>query len=165
VLASADPPEAQLAMNLRWHLPFRWVSDPSGEELARPLGFWNADERGGVMQPFVLLVAPDGRTLVEHRSRDFADREDDEDVIHALRALGRPARAEPVPWEPGVEPKPTESAFGTEAFGPYFRGVRSCCRALAPRMREDDDAAELWQTERMARSFLAAWRIRRSPPR
>jgi hypothetical protein len=161
VLASVDPPAAQLAMNHTWHLPFRWVSDPGGTRLARPLDAWNPDERGGLFHPLVLLVAPDGRELVRHRSRDFADRGDDEDVLQALRHLRLSSR-NPPPWQPSeVEPEPTAAAFRPEAFGPYFRGIRSNTTALAKRMRDPADAEELRRTTRMAESFLEAWKQRR----
>ena len=162
MLASADPPAAQLAMNRNWHLPFRWVSDPGGTRLARPVDAWNAEERGGVFVPLVLVVAPDGRAVLEHRSRDFADRGDDEDVLEALRGLSLPPRAETGPWDPGVEPQPTENAFRTEAFGPYFRGIRFNLKALGPRMRDEQDAAELARAGQMAQSFLDAWKERRA---
>jgi hypothetical protein len=162
VLASVDPPAAQLAMNATWHLPFRWVSDPGGEQLARPLEAWNAADHGGVFHPLVLLLAPDGRTLVEHRSRDFADRASDDDVLSALRELSLPPLDPPPPWDPGVAPQPTESAFRPDAFAAYFRGVRFSSLALAKRMRDDGDRAEVAQTESMAASFLQAWKERRA---
>lgn len=163
MLASVDPPAAQLAMNRTWHLPFRWVSDPDGSRLAKPLDAWNPDEHGGLFHPLVLLVSPSGQVLVRHRSRDFADREDDTDVVSALRDLKLEAVAEPAPWEPrGVEAEPTSSAFRVEAFGPYFRGLRFGTSALAGRMRDDRDREELESTTRMAASFLDAWRHRRS---
>jgi hypothetical protein len=162
VLVSGDPPAAQLAMNERWHLPFRWVSDPGGERLATPLDAWNPQERGGVFHPLVLLVAPGGEVLVRHRSRDFADRPDDSDVLEALGALGLSAREVPLPWAPGgFQPQPTESAFRPDAFGAYFRGLRLGTRALAGRMRDEQDAAEVRQTSEMAGSFLDAWSRRR----
>ena len=163
VLASADPPAAQLAFDRTWHVPFPWVSDPDGQRFARPLDAWNADERGGIFHPLVLLLAPDGRELLRHRSRDFADRGDDADVLDALRGLGLPALPVPPPWEPdGIEPQPTESAFRPEAFGPYFRGLRFGTRALAQRMRDADDRAELETTSTTAASFLHAWKDRRA---
>jgi hypothetical protein len=140
VLASVDPPSAQLAMNARWHLPFRWVSDPSGERLVRPLEGWNADERRGLFHPLVLLLAPDGEVLVRHRSRDFSDRPDDRDVLEALASLRLPARTLPAPWAPeGVNPEPTASAFRSEGFGAYFRGLKLGTKALAGRMRDEQD--------------------------
>jgi hypothetical protein len=162
VLASTDPPGAQLAMNRTWHLPFPWVSDPDGARLAKPLDAWNADERGGLFHPLVLLVAPDGREVLRHRSRDFADRDDDSDVLDGLRRLGLPSLEAPRPWTPdGVAAEPTDHAFRVEAFGPYFRGLRFGTRALAGRMRDDADAAEVRQTSDMAGSFLEAWTQRR----
>ncbi len=161
MLASVDPPAAQLAMNRSWHLPFRWISDSDGSSLAKPLDAWNPDEHDGLFVPLVLLVAPDGRTLVEHRSRDFADRPDDADVLDALREASLPSREPDAPWDPGVEPEPTGSAFRPEAFGPYFRGIRFNLKALSTRMRDEQDAAELQQGEQMAVSFLAAWKQRR----
>ena len=162
VLASTDPPAAQLAMDRTWHLPFRWVSDPDGERLAQPLAAWNAEERGGLFHPLVLLVAPDGQVPVRHRSRDFADRRDDSDVLTALASLHLPSRPVPAPWSPaGVEPRPTDKAFRPEAFGPYFRGLRFGSRALATRMRDASDERELLDTSSMCDSFLDAWARRR----
>lgn len=162
MLASVDPPEAQLAMDRTWHLPFRWVSDPGGERLAKPLDSWNAAERGGLFHPFVLLVAPDGREVVRRRSRDFADRDDDAALLDALRGLDLPSRPEPEPWRPeGVEPRPTDGAFPPEAFGPYFRAIRFVGKALEGRMRDEADAEEARATTAMGDSFLAAWKERR----
>ncbi len=161
MLASVDPPAAQLAMNRTWDLPFRWVSDPDGTQLAQPLDAWNADERGGLFHPLVLLVAPDGREVVRHRSRDFADRPDDADVLEALRRLALPALPPVGAWAPdGVTPQPSEGAFRPTAYGPYFRGIRFATKALAGRMRDVDDAEELGRTERMAASFLDARKAR-----
>jgi len=148
-------------MNETWHLSFRWASDPGGEQLGRPLEAWNAEEHGGVFHPLVLLLAPDGRTLVEHRSRDFADRASDDDVLQGLRDLSLPSLDPPPPWDPGITPQPTESAFRPAAFGPYFRGIRFSSIALKQRMRDDDDRADVAQTEQMAASFVQAWEERR----
>ena len=163
VLASVDPPSAQVAMNATWHLPFRWISDPDGEHLAKPLDAWNAGERGGLFHPLVLLVGPDGRELLRHRSRDFADRRDDGDVLDALEELELPARTVPDAWSPeGVAPQPTQGAFRPEAFGPYFRGLLFGSRALVGRMRDERDAAEVQSTVDMAASFTKAWKQRRA---
>ncbi len=148
-------------MNRSWDLTFRWVSDPDGTQLAQPLDAWNADERGGLFHPLVLLVAPDGREVVRHRSRDFADRSDDIDVLEGLRALALPALPPAEPWAPdGVTPQPSDGAFRPAAYGPYFRGIRFATKALAGRMRDAGDAEELRRTERMAASFLDARKAR-----
>ncbi len=163
VLASVDRPSAQLAMNSTWHLPFKWVSDPDGEHLAQPLDAWNPGERGGLFHPLVLLVGPDGQELLRHRSRDFADRRDEADVLGALKELELPARSVPDVWSPeGVAPQPTQGAFRPEAFGPYFRGLLFGSRALVGRMRDERDAAEVRQTVDMAASFTEAWKQSRA---
>ena len=149
-------------MNERWHLPFRWVSDPGGEQLAKPLDSWNAEERGGIFRPLVLLVGPDGETVLRHDSRDFADRPDDSDVLDALRGAGLPELETPPPWAPDdVQAESSERAFRPEAFGPYFRGLWLGTGALSRRMRDPEDHAELKQVSSMAKSFLEAWKERR----
>ncbi len=149
-------------MNQTWHLPFAWVSDPGGDRFATPLGVWNAAERDGLFYPVVLLVAPDGREVYRHRSRDFADRPDDDDLLAAVRSLRLGAVPTPPPWTPpGVRPQPSAKAFRPEAQSPYFRGIMMNTRALAPRMRDDVDRAEVEQDGRMAASFVEAWRVRR----
>ena len=148
-------------MNRTWDLPFRWVSDPDGTRLAQPLDAWNAEERGGLFHPLVLLVAPDRREVVRHRSRDFADRSDDGDVLEALKALRLPALPPVQPWSPdGVTPQPSDGAFRPTAYGPYFRGIRFATKALAGRMRDAEDVEELRATERMAAYFLEAQKAR-----
>lgn len=110
----------------------------------------------------MLLLAPDGEVLVRHRSRDFADRPDDSDVLAALRRLELSPVPPPSPWRPqGVTPQPTENAFRPEAFGAYFRGLRFGTLALSKRMRDDEDRAETEAVSQMAVSFLEAWQQRR----
>ncbi len=145
-----------------WHLPFRWDSDPDRRAVGQAAGAGSAAERGGLFHPLVLLVAPDGRVVVEHRSRDFADRPSDDDVLEGLRGLGLPPRSVPPPWRPDLEPQPTENEFRAEAYGPYVRGIRFAMRALVGRMHDEHDATELQQTQQMAASFLEAWAARRA---
>ena len=82
-------------------------------------------------------------------------------MLDALRGLGLPPRPVPPPWSPEVPPEPTDSAFRVDAFGAYFRGIRFNMRALVGRMQDERDAEELRATERMAASFLDAWKTRR----
>ncbi|SFF01307.1 hypothetical protein SAMN05216574_10823 [Blastococcus tunisiensis] len=166
VLASTDPPEVQLAMNRTWHLPFRWVSDPDGSQLAKPLDVWNP-ERGGIFKPVVLAVAPDGREVFRELSRDFTDRPDDEPILAALESLGLDPVSVP-PWSPDVEPQPSERAFTPPAFIPYFRAIKFNTGALAERMVDERDREQLLTEKGMAESFLAAfdeWRAEHAPDR
>lgn len=167
VLASVDPPEVQLAFDRTWHVPYRWVSDPDGSRLARPLGAW--DDDASIFRPVVVAVAPDGREVFHELSRDFTDRIDDEPFLSALEGLGLPALPEPGPWTPeGVEPRPSKRAFTPGSFIPYFRAIRFNTMALADRMRDDRDREEVLTENRMAASFLEAfdgWRAEHPPER
>ena len=159
VLASVDPPEVQLAQDRTWGLPFRWVSDPGGERLARPLDAW--DEQAGIFRPVIVAVAPDGREVFRELSRDFTDRPDDEAVLAAVEALGLPALdPAPGPWQPpGVEPRASERAFGPRSFVPYFRAIRFNTMALAEAMVDEHDRAVVAGEQAMAESFLAAFDV------
>ncbi|SDX94693.1 hypothetical protein SAMN05661080_01806 [Modestobacter sp. DSM 44400] len=167
VFASVDPPEAQLAMNRTWFLPFRWVSDPDGERLAKPLGAWDTD--ASIFRSIVLAVAPDGREVFRELSRDFTDRVDDEPVLSAVEALGLPALPTPDPWAPdGVEPQPSKRAFRPASFITYFRAIRFNTMALGERMVDERDREQLATEQRMAESFLGAfdeWRAEHPPDR
>lgn len=158
---SVDPQGRNEALRARWHLPFPVVSDPGGAALLQPLDAWNPQERDGIAWPALILFDPSGAEVFRMRSRDFADRPDDADLIDALRSLdlsaitlgAAPARAEPV-----EDP----AAFRTDSYGTYFRGMRSATGALARRLTSEADRAEAMAMSAMAASFLDAWSTRRS---
>jgi hypothetical protein len=161
VALSVDPPGRSEAFRRRWLLPFGIVSDPAGDQLLRPLDSWNANERGGIAWPTMLVFAPDGREVFRMRSRDFADRPSDDDVLGAVRGLRLPAiQLGPVPTV--AEPEDHDGAFRIDAFGAYFRGIRSGARALAGRIGDAADRDEALAMAAMAASFLDAWKQRRA---
>lgn len=95
------------------------------------------------------------------RSRNFADRPADDDVLSAATRLGlAPIDLGPAPATDA--PVEFEGAFRTEAFGPYFRGLRFGTAGLAGRMVDERDRAEASAMSAMAGSFLDAWKQRRS---
>lgn len=159
VAVSVDPPGRNEAFRRRWHLPFRIVSDPGGDELLKPLDAWNPDERGGIGWPTLLLYAPDGKEVLRMRSRDFADRPTDDDVFAAARALGL-APIDPGPVPADAEPVEDPGALRVEAFGPYFRGIRFATIALAGRLHDERDVTETVALSEMSAGFLAAWKER-----
>jgi len=165
VFASVDPPPVQLAVNHTWHLPFRWISDPDGQRLARPLEAWDA--KAEIFRPIVLALAPDGREIFRELSLDFTDRPDDEPILAAIEGLDLPARAVSPPWAPeGVEPQPSKRAFKPGSFIPYFRAIRFNTLALSERMVDARDREQLLTEHHMADSFLAAfdtWRAQHPP--
>ncbi|TFV79343.1 hypothetical protein E4P39_01480 [Blastococcus sp. CT_GayMR19] len=165
MFASVDPPAVQLAVNHTWHLPFRWISDPGGQRLARRLGAW--DEKAEIFRPVVLAVAPDGREIFRELSRDFTDRPDDEPILTVIEGLALPARAVPRPWSPeGIESRPSKRAFTPASFIPYFRAIRFNTLALSERMVDPRDREQLLTEHHMADSFLASfdqWRAEHPP--
>jgi hypothetical protein len=166
VLASTDPPEVQLATNRTWHLPYRWVSDPDGSRLAKPLDAW--DEDASIFRPVVVVVAPDGTEVFRELSRDFTDRPDDEPILAAVEALGpRPGAGSRTVGPPDIGPRPSKRAFKPASFIPYFRAIkfntaraeRADGRRARPRAAADRAAH--------GRVFLSAfdeWRAEHPPP-
>lgn len=158
---SVDSPGRNEALRRRWHLPFAIVSDPGGEQLLQPLDAWNPNERGGIAWPTVFLIAPDGREALRARSRDFADRPTDGEVLAALGALGLPP-LELGPAPLSAEPEEHDGALRTEAFGPYFRGVRFATIALASRFGDEAARDEALAMSAMAVSLIDGWKQRRA---
>ena len=166
VAISVDSPGRNEALRRRWLLAFPVVSDPGGSQLLQPLQAWNPDERGGIAWPTVMLFAPNGDEVFRMRSRDFADRPTDDDLLAAIQRL------ELSPIELGVapataEPEEDPGALRIDAFGPYFRGIRYGTIALAGRLDAGPNRAEALAMSNMAASFLDAWKTRRevsNPP-
>jgi hypothetical protein len=158
-----DPPGRNAAMAARWKLPFPIWSDPAGERFLRPLGLWNAEERGGIGWPALVVFDAEDREVWRARSRDFADRPpDNADLLAALESIGQPALEPPAPWAPGVEPVEDPAALRPDVFGPMFRGIRFATLGLAGRLETEVDRAEARRMSAMAQSFLDAWKERRA---
>lgn len=110
----------------------------------------------------MVVVAPDGTEVYRYRSRDFADRPpDDADLLAALTGLNLPALDPLPPWQPAVDPIEDPGALRVEAFGHYFRGIRSATFALSGRLVDTADQREALAMTTMAGSFLDAWKLRR----
>ncbi len=157
-----DPEGRNAALAKSWHLPFRVASDPGGERFLKPLDLWNADERGGIAVPALLVISPQGEEVFRVRSRDFADRGSDEDALGSLEQQGYPALDPPPPaWQSQIEPEIDRRAFKPEFYGAYFRGNRFGAVALSFRVKDPTALAEIKAHEEMSSSFLAAWKARR----
>ncbi len=162
IALAVDSEARNAALAVRWHLPFRVTSDPDGERFLKPLDLWNADERGGIAVPALLLISPQGEEVLRSRSRDFADRIHDEDVLLALERQGYPPLDPPPPaWQSKVEPEVDGGAYRSELLGPYFRGNRFAAVALSLRVKDPSALEEIKAHEKMSSSFLAAWKARR----
>ena len=159
---TVDSPGRNAAYAARWLLPFPIHSDPDGVGILEPLDLWNPNERGGIGWPTAIVFDGDSQETHRFRSRDFADRRPNDDhLIAAVRDLGLSALEPPEPWVPDHEPVDDPGALRVEAFGPYFRGIRSAVRGLAGRLVDEHDRAEAIRMSDMANSFLDAWKVRR----
>ncbi len=158
-----DPEGRNAALAERWHLPFRIASDPGGERFLKPLDLWNADEREGIGVPALLVVSPEGDEVFRVRSRDFADRVNDEDALVLLEKQGySPLDPPPPAWQSQVEPEIDRRAFKPEFYGPYFRGNQYGGVALSLRVKDPSALEEIKAHSEMSQSFLAAWKARRA---
>ncbi|GAC1315136.1 MAG: hypothetical protein NVSMB16_11940 [Acidimicrobiales bacterium] len=147
-------------MRRRWYLPFPVVSDPGGDRFLQPLDVWNPAERGGIAWPAIILFAPDGREVFRMRSHDFADRPGDEDLLVAVQSL-RLKAIDLAPADAEAEAEDDDGAFRVDAFGSYFRGIRSGTFGLAGRMVDAGDRQAVLAMTTMAQSFLDHWSQRR----
>ena len=157
-----DPPERNSAFAARWGLPFPIHHDPGGLMYLQPLELWKPNERGGIALPALVVLAPNGSLAYQFRSRDFADRPTDDDLLATLAALERAPIAAPPPWSSDAAPVEDPGALRTETFGPYFRGIRFGTIALSARMVDARDSDEARAMSAMAASFLDAWKTRRA---
>lgn len=149
-------------MAQRWGLPFPIVSDPGGERYLKALDLWNAQERGGIAIPALLIIDCEGNEVLRHVSRDFADRVHDEDVFLALEQKGYP-RLDPAPspWKPDITPaQETPGAFTPQAYVPLMNGNYFGALALARRITDKASLAEVQAHAAMSKSFVDAWKER-----
>lgn len=152
VAVSVDAPGRNAAMVESLALPFPVLTDEAGQSLAKPLELWQ--ESREVAIPAILLVAPSGELVWEFRSRDYADRpQDDEDLLGAVKALGL-APIETAPPNPGaLEPG---ELFDFDWLYPYFRGIYKNMEALVMRIADDHARAEIERIHGMTGRYLEA---------
>lgn len=156
---SVDSPGRNAAMALRWHLSFPIASDPGGVRFLRSLDLWDQQDPRQIGIPAVIVLSPGGEEVFGHRSRDFADRPDDADVMAVLETLRLTAlNPPPEQWHPDAVPEEHAAAFRNDAFGPYHRGVMFAMGAIAGRVRDAGDRSAAEALARQASSFLEAWK-------
>ena len=155
---SVDDDVRQAGMAERWgftHTTF--MSDPGGEHILRPLGLFDADERGGVALPGMVIVDPDGNEVYRYQGRDFADRTNDDDIWATLDAMALTA-IDPPPWTPTVEvPDDLRGYFRPADFGAYFRGNMFGAIAIGGRLDDTASRAIAREHREMSKSNLEAW--------
>ena len=149
-----DQLEQNAAMVEKLVLPFPVLADPNGALTIKPMGVWN--EEGGLAQPAIVVLQPDGQEVYRYVGVDFADRPNDDDLLAALDGLGLPALDDATSPLPTLPPRPSGRAIDLHDLGPYMRGVRFAAMALAERARDPFDRGEAERTASMAERFLAA---------
>lgn len=156
---SVDDDGRQAGMAQRWGMDrTRFVSDPGGEAILRPIGLFDPEERGGIALPGMLIIEPGGEEVYRYQGRDFADRTNDDDLWAAVEALGLPP-VDPPPWRPEVAvPDDLRGYFRPRDLAPYFRGNRFASIAIAGRMEAGDPGRAVARQHRlMAEATLTAW--------
>lgn len=134
---SVDPPEHNLQMVNKLRLPFPLLSDPKGE-LTKRYGLWN--DREGVAVPTTILVDRSGEIAYVYTGKDFADRPAEDEVLTALKRLGRTGKH----GMPGPEirvngakahdsVRPDRPPMTLDQLIPYYQGVFFSSVALGGR--------------------------------
>jgi hypothetical protein len=149
-----DPPAVNAAMVEKLALPFAVLSDPDGEGAIKPYGVWH-DERK-IARPAIVLLAPDGREVFRYVGVDFMDRPGDAEIFAALDGLDLPPLLDATGPIAHLPPQPSPRAIALETLAPYMRGVQIAMTAMAERMRDPADRAEVQRTATMAEQFIRA---------
>ena len=163
VAVSVDDEIRQAGMVERWGLTkTRLISDPGGEQYHKPLGMFDAEERGGIALPAILLIDPSGQEAFRYEGRDFADRTSDGDLFAALDGLGLEP-VDPGPVATTVEvPADLSGFFRPSDLGAYYRGNMFGALALERRISHEESKAMAREHRRMAKATLDAWQEHRS---
>ena len=157
-----DSDERNAAMAARWGIPFPILSDPDGTRWLRPLGLWNAAERGGIAIGATVVFDPTGNEVFRSQARDFADRLTDEPALQALRELALAPLEGLTHWVPAVGAESDSPGFRPEHFGSYFRGYFFGCLSLERRVTDPAAKTEASGAKDMATGMLDAWKTWRS---
>lgn len=158
IAISTDDEVRQAGMFARWPTPHvQYVSDPGGERFLRPLGLFDAEERGGIGLPAMLVLDPSGEVVYRYVGRDFADRTTDEAVLTALEQLALDP-IDPPAGGPHLDvPDDLTGFFGRDALVPYFRGNRFAAVAIGSRLHDDESRAVAREHRLMCDATLDAW--------
>ena len=135
-----DSTEQHAAMIEKLELPFEYLSDPDRSKAIEPYGLTNPNDKRNLAYPAIVVVTPDGEEAFRVLSRDYADREPEDELIHRLRELGLPATRQSKPQMGPAAPGP--NAMPLRALEPYFRGARFAVVAMKGRFPETAEDAD-----------------------
>jgi AhpC/TSA family len=149
---SADTVPMNTAMVAKLALPFPILSDPDRSEAITPLGFADEGDPRQISRPGTVMIDPDGEVVFSVTGRDYADRPDEDVLLHRLADLGLGPVTQDAPDLGEAEAGPTAMAYEGLPF--YFRGAKFAAMALRGRHRDlgdtflDDTRAYLRMVER-----------------
>lgn len=158
IAISTDDDVRQAGMFARWPTPHvRYVSDPGGERFLQELQLYDAEERGGIGLPGLLVIEPDGDVAYRYVGRDFADRTTDDEMFTALERLNLDAIEPPEGGPSGDAPADLDRFFDPASLVPYFRGNRFAAIAIGGRLTDPESRAVALEHRLMCDTTLAAW--------
>ena len=158
IAISTDDEARQAGMFARWPTPHvRYVSDPGGDTFLQALQLYDAEERGGIGLPGLLVIDPDGEVAYRYVGRDFADRTTDDEMFTALERLNLDPVEPPEGGPVGDVPADLGGYFAPTSLVPYFRGNRFAAIAIGGRLPDPEGRAVAREHRLMCDATLAAW--------
>ena len=158
IAISTDDEARQAGMFARWPTPHvRYVSDPGGDTFLQALQLYDAEERGGIGLPGLLVIDPDGEVAYRYVGRDFADRTTDDEMFTALERLNLDPVEPPEGGPVGDVPADLGGYFAPTSLVPYFRGNRFAAIAIGGRLPDPEGQAVAREHRLMCDATLAAW--------
>ena len=158
IAISTDDEARQAGMFARWPTPHvRYVSDPGGDTFLQALQLYDAEERGGIGLPGLLVIDPDGEVAYRYVGRDFADRTTDDEMFTALERLNLDPVEPPEGGPVGDVPADLGGYFAPPSLVPYFRGNRFAAIAIGGRLPDPEGRAVAREHRLMCDATLAAW--------
>jgi hypothetical protein len=134
---STDTPGQNAALVDKLALPFPILSDPDRDQAITPLGFADETDPRQISLPATIIIDPAGDVAFSVIGRDYADRPDEDTLLHVLGELGLAATTQERPELGDLEPG--EKAMPYEGLPHYFRGARFAAIALRSRYRDLDE--------------------------
>ena len=158
IAISVDDETRQAGMFERWPTPnVLYVADPGGETYLQSLDLFDAEERGGIARPAMIVLAPDGSEVYRYRGRDFADRTTDAEVFEALDGLALDPIEPPTGGPVAEVPDDLGRFFAPANLPLYIRGNQFAAAAIGGRLEDQESRAVARAHRLMCQETLAAW--------
>lgn len=157
---SVDDDSRQAGMAQRWGLDaVRFVSDPGGETMLKPMDLFDPEERGGIALPGMVLIGPDGSEVYRYIGRDYADRTNDEEIWAPLKALGL-SPVDPPTWTSDIDvPRDLVGFFSPSEYRTFFFANQVGANAISRRLGPETEPGQMaMEHVGMSQDSLRAWK-------